>query len=407
MEKADLEVYVLSPVRDVLFDTQMELVLILAVDGIKHFWGPAFVGLLQLIHLRIMINRMKLLSRCVALGLALNLIISCSPQTQYQQSKSIEWNDFKMIEPLKGHVVTFDSLLMKPWLLKVYDTLLITANLSTEKLLHVFDLKNKKQIAQRITMGQAPTEMLNPFLVSADSTLVIFDLGMSAISTYLMSDFVNSSTPSPYERIQLNEPIMSEVVLVEDGIIGSPYHPEYAYFKFDKAGNKIGAFGERPVSDITYSDIEIVDAYRSVLASNGRDKVAVFYYWTDLLEIYDKSGKLETRIHGPEHFYPHFQGYNDGGMIYSKTIPGKSRDAYYSPVSVGEQLFVLFNGKDPDQKNYTILADRILVFGWDGTPQKIYELDRGISHMDIDEKNKKIYGISDDPEYQIIEFSYD
>jgi hypothetical protein len=26
---------------------------------------------------------------------------------------------------------------------------------------------------------------------------------------------------------------------------------------------------------------------------------------------------------------------------------------------------------------------------------------------DVDEKNKKIYGISDDPDYQIIEFSYD
>lgn len=353
-----------------------------------------------------MINNMKLLHRCVVLGLGFYLLISCSPQSKYQHSILIEWDDFETTESLKGNVVTFDSLLMKPWLLHVYDTLLITANLSTDKLLHVFNLKNKKQIAQRIPMGQGPTEMLNPFFIPVDSGLFLFDLGKSAISKYNVSDFVTSMTPSSYERIKLSEPIMSEVVLVEDGIIGSPYHPEYAYLKFDKSGNKIGTFGERPVSDITYSDIEIVDAYRSVLTSNRKDKVAVCYYWTDLLEIYDKSGKLEKRIHGPEHFYPHFQGYNDGGMMYSKTIPGKSRDAYYCPVSVGEQIFVLFNGKNPDKEGYNILADRIFVFGWDGTPHKIYELDRGISYMDIDEKNKKIYGISDDPEYQIIEFTY-
>jgi hypothetical protein len=334
-------------------------------------------------------------------------LAACSWQNKYQHSESIDLNDFKTIEQLKGNVVAFDSIIMKPWLLQVYDTLLITCNLNTDKLLHVFDLKNRKQIAQRISMGQGPTEMLNPFFIPNDSVIMLFDLGKSIISKYDIRDFVASSDPFPFEQIKLNEGIMSEMVLVEDGIIGSPYHPEYAFYKFDKSGNNVNSFGERPVSDITYSDIEIVSAYRAGLTSNSIDKVAVCYYWTDLIEIYAKDGKLEKRIHGPEHFYPHFKGFTEGGMIYSKTIPGQSRDAYYSPVSVGENIFVLFNGKDPDEAGYNILANRIFVFGWDGTPQKMYELDRGISNMDVDEKNKKIYGISDDPEYQIIEFSYD
>ena len=152
---------------------------------------------------------------------------------------------------------------------------------------------------------------------------------------------------------------------------------------------------------------EIVEAYRPVLTSNLTDKVAVCYYWTDLIEIYDKEGKLDKRIHGPEHIYPHFEGHIDGEMSFSKTVPGRSRDAFYCPVSVGDNIFVLFNGKFPNEEGYNVLANQIFVFDWDGKPQKIYELDRGISNMDVDEKNKKIYGISDDPEYQVIEFSYD
>jgi hypothetical protein len=354
-----------------------------------------------------MANNKNRLHYIVVSGVSFFFLIACSWQNKYQNSESIDWTDFKTIELLKGNVVTFDSMIMKPWLLQVYDTLLITCNLNTDKLLHVFDLKNRKQIAQYIPMGQGPTEMLNPFFIPNDSVIMLFDLGKSIISKYNILDFMDSVDPSPFEQIKLSEGIMSEMVLVEDGIIGSPYHPEHAFYKFDKSGNEIRIFGERPVSDITYSNVEIVDAYRSVLTSNSIDKVAVCYYWTDLIEIYDKDGKLKKRIHGPDHFYPHFKGYTDGGMIYSKTIPGTSRDAYYSPVSVGENIFVLFNGKDPNEAGYNILADRIFVFGWDGTPRKIYELDRGISNMDVDEKNKKIYGISDDPEYQIIEFSYD
>ncbi|MDR1583520.1 MAG: TolB-like 6-bladed beta-propeller domain-containing protein [Prevotellaceae bacterium] len=342
----------------------------------------------------------------VVLGISFFSLVACSWQNKYQNSESIDLKDFEAIEFLKGNVITFDSMIMKPWLLQVYDTLLITCNLNTDKLFHVFDLKNRKQIAQRISMGQGPAEMLNPFFIPNDSVMMLFDLGKSIISKYNIRDFVDSSDPTPFEQIKLSEQIMGEMVLVEDGIIGSPYHPKHAFYKFDKSGNEMRIFGERPVSEITYSNIEIVDAYRSVLTSNSIDKVAVCYYWTDLIEIYDKDGKLKKRIHGPEHFYPYFKGYTDRGMIYTKTIPGKSRDAYYSPVSVGGNIFVLFNGKNPNEAGYNILAKRIFVFDWDGTPRKIYELDKGISNMDVDEKNKKIYGINDDPEYQIIEFSY-
>lgn len=76
-----------------------------------------------------MANDKRKLHRIVALGIGIVLFASCASKSNYQNSEIIDWNDFKTIEHLTGNVVAFDSMLMKPWLLQVYDTLLVTCNL--------------------------------------------------------------------------------------------------------------------------------------------------------------------------------------------------------------------------------------------------------------------------------------
>lgn len=73
---------------------------------------------------------------------------------------------------------------------------------------------------------------------------------------------------------------------------------------------------------------------------------------------------------------------------------------------MGDEFFVLFSGKSMDEENYNILSDEIFVFSWDGIPKKILSLDQGVFAFTVDEKNKKIYGISNTPEYHIVEFAY-
>ena len=45
-------------------------------------------------------------------------------------------------------------------------------------------------------------------------------------------------------------------------------------------------------------------------------------------------------------------------------------------------------------------------YGWDGLPRRILSLDQGVFSIAVDKKNKRIYGISDAPEFHIVEFSY-
>ena len=69
-------------------------------------------------------------------------------------------------------------------------------------------------------------------------------------------------------------------------------------------------------------------------------------------------------------------------------------------------MFVLFNGKFVNKPGYNLLAKDILVFDWEGNPVRRYSLDKGIMRITVDSHNRKIYGISDSPEYHIVEFDY-
>jgi hypothetical protein len=52
------------------------------------------------------------------------------------------------------------------------------------------------------------------------------------------------------------------------------------------------------------------------------------------------------------------------------------------------------------------LANQMFVFDWDGNPKQILLLDQGIFAFTVDKENKKIYGISDKPDFHLVAFSY-
>lgn len=69
-------------------------------------------------------------------------------------------------------------------------------------------------------------------------------------------------------------------------------------------------------------------------------------------------------------------------------------------------MFVLYNGKKVQEADYNLLCEELFVFGWDGSLECHYTLDQGISSMAVDGRKRKIYGISDNPEYHIVAFDY-
>lgn len=342
---------------------------------------------------------------CLVLFLS---ILSCSgPSSGYLGETCFNREDFKLSQTLVGRTVELKDLVMKPSQIQVYDSLLITYNQDAEKLFHLFNLNTGEKIGERISMGQGPKEMILPFFVNQKDSIKLFDMMTSTVYTYPIPEFVGNPDPEPVQSLTLSEkPLWSELCRLNEKYIGTSNQPESPCWLFDEKGDKIATFGSYPRSEVTYTDLEIVDAFRAILVTDRKDKVAVCHFFTDLIDIYSGEGKLEKRLHGPDHFQTLFQEFKEEDRVGSKAVPGTYRDAFYSPVVGEDNFFVLYNGKMVEEPTYNLLAKEIFVIGWDGSLQCRYKLDQGVLRIAVDTVNKKIYGISDDPEYHIVEFKY-
>lgn len=333
--------------------------------------------------------------------------LSCTHKSRFQKATVITRNDFKTTQSLIGSIVQFDDVVLKPTHLQVFDSLLFTINTREERLIHIFDLKVKKKIGERITAGNGPDEMLQPRIVKVDkASIQIFDMVTSTLFEYSMSDFVANQNPIVLRKIKLDKSTASEAYLLGENLIGAVYNASCQLNSFNLNGKKVGEYGSYPNSDIAFSDSEKLEAYRFSFITNLNDKMLICYNWTDLIDILDKDGHLEKRLHGPAHFISSFKEFHEGDVVSANSAKGQTRDAYFSPVSAGNDFFVLYSGKSEDEEGYSILANQIFVFSWDGAPKQILLLDQGVFSITVDDKNKKIYGISDTPEFHIVEFLY-
>lgn len=355
---------------------------------------------------------MKIQNSYILLIALLILTVSCSHLeknvSKYHDATSIEYDDFAVDQNLLGTVFLSEKDVLKPLGIYVCDTLLVTMNPMEKKLFHLFSLNSKKEVGKRISAGQGPNQMIRPSIIKFDDEqIIIFDVATFTLFTYDTRDFILNENTLPLDRKKINLQAYGEIGLLSNGLVGSTYNPKNQFIKFDNDGNNIMEFGHYPiVTDLSYTDDEKLEAFKSSFATNMKDRIAVCYKWTDLIEIFDQNGELKKRIHGPEHSYAHFREFRNGNAIAAS--PDKdNKDAYFFPHNAGEDFFVLFSGKVLNSNaTRQELPNRILVFNWDGTPQKIYSLDQGIINFAVDSVNKKIYGISSYPEFHIVVFPY-
>ena len=334
------------------------------------------------------------------------MMVACVSGETYEGETRIGWDDFEKVE-LTGRELFFDEEIMNPYHLAVRDSFLLTLNQNTEKICHIFNLNTKKKVGERIMMGQGPNDMIHPFFIETKEALMFYAPMTSSIFRFSLDEFVKEIPLRPLSKKKLAESyFFGELSLLGDNWIGVSGRPDAPCNVFDSEGNKVQALGKYPVGPENYSELEKVDAYNGILATDGKSRVAVCCMFTDLIDFYDESGHLLKRLHGPERFYTRFVEFNDGRIMGSRPDGKYYRDAFYSPYGTDTHLFVLFNGKFVNKPGYNLLAKDILVFDWEGNPVRRYSLDKGIMRITVDSHNRKIYGISDSPEYHIVEFDY-
>lgn len=340
----------------------------------------------------------------IAIGFII-VLNSCSDNLIYENSNLFSRNDFENIFELKGKVLFSDSVVYKPQTLQVYDSLLIVKE-NGNKHFVIYNLNTMKKVGERISVGQGPKELIYPLMVkNYDKSIFIHDLQKMTLIDYSKKDFLEQANPIPLSTIKLEKRALSLVALLDEGFIGYSYDPHHPLFKFDQQGKYISNIMEYPICrKKDYTDTERMDAFQFFYTTNLSDKVFVCYGWTDLIELLDSEGNVLKRLHGPDKFYPHFKEVRESKIITTVMEKNVNRNAYFCPTKVNDCFWALYSGKLENQND--LLCNEIFVFDKNGNPKTIYKLDHGIFTFAIDEIHRKIYGISNQPEYYILEYRF-
>ncbi len=336
------------------------------------------------------------------------VFVSCSSGNKYESAETFTFDSFPEVKRLKGRTLEFDSLTMRPKALLVCDSLLMTIESGNGKLLHLFNLNTMQKMGERVVRGQGPNDMIQPYFLDAEGGVIrLLDMATSRVFHYDLKAFVKQGTPKPLQRIKLEKPVFINAARAGGKLMGFAYKPSCQLSVFNEVNGKLEKeMIGYPVSGISYTDQEKMDAYYMNFTTDGKGRIALCYSMTDLIEFYDTEGTLLKRMHGPDGFFAHFREVRKGKVITSAPDASLTRDAYFSPCNAGDKLFVLYNGKYMNAPDYDSNSSYIFTFSWDGTPEAVYQLDDPVFTFTIDAGKRKIYGISNRPEYHIVEYDY-
>lgn len=203
----------------------------------------------------------------------------------------------------------------------------------------------------------------------------------------------------------------NNTLIVSDRVfINSINYPDYRFSIYDMEGNFVMNTGELPDSGEEQTPLEKLESYvNNMVLSPNNEFIFVAYLQTDLIEIYYKTGTLKARTHGPDRFFPARKEVSMGEGKRVSTKIGETRDAYFSPVAFEDEIWVLYSGKlwDPAAPYSSELANKIIVFDWNGKPIRIYTTDIGMFSFAIDRNTHTIYGLTVNPEFGIVAFDYE
>ena len=312
---------------------------------------------------------------------------------------------------LKCETLEFDELILMPMQLSIVDSVLLLLSIKTERFVHKFNINSLKKIGESVPFGNGPNEMIDARKIQVvDSSIWLFDKMVKKIYQYNFLQFCSSDNPEVMKTVNYTIFLDDISILSKNKFVattlGEGDNCKSRLYFFDMEGNGLFEKGELPDDGTEKTDLENTQgALCSIIINQFEKKIGLVYKLTDLIEIYDIDGNLLKRTHGPDQFFSQLRQHNaPNGAIRAGSVKGKTRDAYFSPVCYNNELWVLYSGRsyEPNKGNY--LINTIIVFDWDGNPLRRYKLDTPVFAFTIDEKNKKIYAITDDPEFHIIRF---
>lgn len=334
-------------------------------------------------------------------------ILSCTPNTKRNKDAiQFTYADFPSTVQLSGKNFLLEEEPLNPVRVFLSDSILFVQNMHSEVHFSLYNVKDQIKITDCFLFGNGPLELIAPAIIACEGGIVhILDKPKMKLYSYDIASLCNNEFRCVNEIRFSGFPF--DMALLKDKIAALTYAPGHQRITFySMQGDSIETKGEFP-ADKELSFVEQFETYQCYMITNKiKDKIYLFYKLTDLIEVYDQHGNLLQRVQGPDSFLTELAQVSIGdGAIKATSVSKEVCDAYFFPIHVDGNTFVLYSGKR-NINNTSSLFDQILVFDELGNPLRIYNLDIPIFAMTINPVDRIIYGITMNPEPRIVTFQF-
>jgi hypothetical protein len=308
------------------------------------------------------------------------------------------FHGFQKISPVDSVDIEEYDILM-PHQIQKKRELLIFSNARSKKHLSIYDM-NKKEVFNKIDLGQGPYDATNISLINTTDTnsIVFYNMGQNKIQMFSVDSLLNN--PEIQQKTIFTIPKgnwLAGLVDVGDYYVGYGVITvnDSRFIVIHKQTGEISYQG-------AYPDIEAFQSLQSALKGmmfassqlvpkpDGKKFVSVLQ---GLMEIYAVSskGELELSYKG-YHYPPDFSVIQSGGG--QAIAHGKNDVAGYVSVNADDKyIYVLYSDQSRANKYASEYwyCKYLLLYDWDGKPVKGYELSNVLTYVSIDKNT--VYGM--------------
>lgn len=286
----------------------------------------------------------------------------------------------------------------------IMDSFLVCANLRDSALLDIYNLHTQKIIRQIVTRGNGPGECLGVesyILLPGKRSFWVYDITSAKLVLINLDKALIKKDYRPEREIMLagNLKNMYSPRRVTDSLFsgGSFAQGDNRYLYFNTRSEITNKIGRLPVFEkakLPSSNSDKLNINAIILGTvmekhPEQDELFIAYKKTDRIEIY-KNDSLQQVINGPAFFEPVQRLIKQGNVIIPQDIR-KTKFAFVDITSWNNDVFCLYSGREDNA-----LGNRIIVFDWNGRPQRYYVFDENIFNICIYEFNneKRLYTVN-------------
>lgn len=330
--------------------------------------------------------------------LLLILLASCQEKSTTSENAIIfTWEDMPSEQHLQGNKLNLEGL-MDARRIFYKEGKLVVAEKSNTYQLHLFAEPDFKKVSSKGYNGLGPGELTNVWKMEdrgEPGKFWAYDLEQKSYYRFDLND-TNILADKEYSRL---EPFffVSEMAWASDSSIWARMvDNDDQYFELALSGDTIAKWGKWQ----DYADRP--DVPSSVLASLHSGKMHVNLdkrigviagVSRDYIEIVDLNSLEKIQLFGPENAYPEYEvSYATG---YPMPVRSTNNKTYYFDNFPGEEYIYLSYLGERSSERMEVFP-KLILLDYNGSVKMVYQLDRPILSMAIDEENNRVFALSYD-----------